>query len=324
MVKHAVFFLVALFTQLIARGQQDAQFGQYVFNGTFINPAYTGYKEELYLQAYARAQWVGVRGAPQTISISADEAVKDESVGLGLLIAKDKIGAQSSLGAIGNFAYRIKLDRTETNVLAFGIGLGIRQLGLEGNLLDPRDGGDVIIPSGTVSQVIPEIRTGVFYSNEKYFVGFSITGLSVGNLKLYSNYQVLNIQPQKHFYLTGGMAIKMNDDFIIKPAFLIKDEINGPTSLDLNAFMLFKQRFWIGGVYRSTVKLYPKNNLQNNLSKLAAAGVIAEYFTNNNLRIGYGYDFSLNGLQKYDYGSHEISLGYYFTTKKSRRPKCYF
>ena len=63
--------------------QQNAQFGQYMFNGLYINPAYAGYKEELYMQAFVRAQWTGIQGAPQTLSISVDEAVKEESLGLG-------------------------------------------------------------------------------------------------------------------------------------------------------------------------------------------------------------------------------------------------
>jgi len=36
------------------------------------------------------------------------------------------------------------------------------------------------------------------------------------------------------------------------------------------------------------------------------------------------HDYSLNKLGSYDYGSHEISIGYYLQTAKSRRPKCYF
>ena len=69
----------------------------------YINPAYTGYKEELYLQAFARAQWTGIKGAPQSLSISADEAINDESLGIGAIITKDKIGAQKCFKCFGKF-----------------------------------------------------------------------------------------------------------------------------------------------------------------------------------------------------------------------------
>jgi type IX secretion system PorP/SprF family membrane protein len=315
--------LMCCFTKMVF-AQQDAQFGQYVFNGMYINPAYTGYKEELYLQAFARAQWTGVKGAPQTLSISADEAINDESLGIGAIITKDKIGAQNSLNASANFAYRIKLDRTETNILAFGLGIGVMQAGLNGNLLDPIEQGDNRIPLGSVSQITPDIRAGIHYSNEKFFIGFSANNLLSKSLSLFGDYKLLNVKIQPHFYLSAGVALPFAQDFVFKPTFLIKDDLHGPTSLDLNAFLLVKERFWIGGVYRSSVKLYPKSNLQNNLTARSAVGFISELFVRSNLRIGYGYDYSLNKLSNYDYGSHEISVGYYLVTKKSRRPKCYF
>lgn len=320
-----IFFLMILnFFALSVFAQQDAQFGQYVFNGMYINPAYAGYKEELYMQAFVRSQWTGVKGAPQTLSVSADEAINNESLGIGAIFTKDKIGAQNSLKASANLAYRIKLDRTETNILAFGLGVGVIQTGVDGTLLDPIELGDNRIPTGSVSQVSPNIRAGVHYSNEKFFIGFSADNLLSKSLSVFDDYEALNFKVQPHFYLTAGMAFQVNQDFVFKPTFLIKDDLNGPTSLDLNAFMLMKERFWLGAVYRTSVKLYPKQNLQNTLRQRAALGLIAELFVRDNLRIGYGYDYSLNKLGNYDYGSHEISVGYYLVTKKSRRPKCYF
>ncbi|WP_316797876.1 type IX secretion system membrane protein PorP/SprF [Pedobacter frigidisoli] len=319
--------LITLFLCLccmLTIAQQNAQFGQYMFNGLFINPAYAGYKEELYMQAFVRSQWTGIKGAPQTLSISVDEAVKDESLGLGLLVSKDKIGAQSSLNLSGNFAYRIKLDRTETNVLAFGVGVGVMQMGLNGSLLDPTESGDNRIPTGFESRVVPDIRSGVHYSNEKFFVGFSANNLLSQYLSVFQDNSLLSITSKPHFYLTAGMVFPMNNDFLFKPSFLIKDDLNGPTSLDLNASMMIRERLWLGGVYRTSVKLYPKPLLQSDVRNRSAIGLIAEFFVQSNLRIGYGYDYSLNKLGNYDYGSHEISIGYYLNTAKSRRPKCYF
>ncbi|QPH41094.1 PorP/SprF family type IX secretion system membrane protein [Pedobacter endophyticus] len=322
--KRIVFVLIMITASARLFAQQNAQFGQYVFNGMYINPAYSGYKEELYIQAFARAQWTGVRGAPQTLSVSADEAINDESLGIGLMVSKDKIGAQSSLNATANLAYRIKLDRTETNIFAFGLGVGVTQASLNGNLLDPIEQGDNRIPAGYVSQILPNIRAGIHYSNEKFFVGFSADNLLSKSMSRSNDYESINIKLEPHLYLTAGMAFQLNDDFVFKPTFLIKDDLHGPTSLDLNAFLLIKERLWIGGVYRTSVKMYPKKNLQVDLTNRAAAGIIAELFVKSNLRFGYGYDYSLNELGNFDYGSHEISVGYYLYTKKSRRPKCYF
>jgi hypothetical protein len=43
---------------LQAAAQQNVQFSQYVFNGLSVNPAYAGYKEDWYVNAIYRHQWV--------------------------------------------------------------------------------------------------------------------------------------------------------------------------------------------------------------------------------------------------------------------------
>ncbi len=304
--------------------QQNAQFGQYMFNGLFINPAYAGYKEELYMQVFSRSQWNGLKGAPQTLSISVDEAIRDESLGIGLIASKDKIGAQNSSNFSANLAYRIKLDRSETNVLAFGLGAGLIQMGIDGDLLNPNEQGDIKIPVGYESKIIPDVRAGIHYSNEKFFIGFSANNLLAKYFNALNGDNFLNIKIKPHFYLSSGIVLPINNDFLFKPTFLIKDDLNGPTSLDINSFLLIKERWWLGCVYRTSIKIYPKPLLQDNLPARSAIGLIAEFFVRPNLRVGYGYDYSLNKLSNFEYGSHEISLGYYFISAKSRRPKCYF
>src|SRR3546814_6792223 len=55
-----------------AHGQQNVQFTQYIFNSMSVNPAYAGYKEELFAQLGLRSQWVDLEGAPQTGLLSID------------------------------------------------------------------------------------------------------------------------------------------------------------------------------------------------------------------------------------------------------------
>src|SRR5690606_4579450 len=57
---------------LRVHGQQNIQFTQYIFNSMSVNPAYAGYKEELFAQMGLRSQWVDMEGAPQTGSLSID------------------------------------------------------------------------------------------------------------------------------------------------------------------------------------------------------------------------------------------------------------
>src|SRR5471030_1983277 len=107
MMKKLLLFFCLTLCFFVARAQQDAQFSQYIFNGLYINPAYAGYKEDLYVNSFFRSQWTGLDGAPTTLSVAMDGTINDGKVGLGLMIQHDQLGAQSNIAAYGNYAYRI-------------------------------------------------------------------------------------------------------------------------------------------------------------------------------------------------------------------------
>jgi len=309
-----------------AKAQQDSQFTQYVFNGIHINPAYAGYKEDIYIQSFYRSQWVGVKGAPKSFSVAADGAFNDGNVGLGLILANDQIGAQSYLTAYANYAYRIRLNDEGSSRLAFGIAAGMMQLGLDGNQLEGYRPGDELIPVGSQSNTVPDARFGVYYHTQNFFAGFSATNMLAKYMSKKNTESMMVPVPQPHFYLTVGAMFPINDDMRIKPVILFKDDTKGPSSLDVNAFLLLKQSLWIGAFYRTSLDLYKKNYQQSNLSKQNAIGGIVEVFAAQNLRIGYSYDYSLSDLRNYNYGSHEISAGFYINRGNSssdRQLRCY-
>jgi type IX secretion system PorP/SprF family membrane protein len=309
-----------------ARAQQDAQFSQYTFNGLYINPAYAGYKQDTYLNAFYRSQWTGLEGAPQTFSLAADGAVNDNKVGLGLLLTQDHIGAQSSLSVYGNYAYRLQVGYNENSRLAFGLGLGFVQNAIDGSKLNAVQEGDTYIPTGYQSNLLTDARIGVLYTNERFFIGASADNVLAHLQASAKDRSVLSPVPVPHFYFTAGALFTMNDQVKIKPSFLIKDDLNGPTSLDLNAFALVGERVWLGATYRTAVPLYPKPHLQSNLQKSNALIGVLEVFATDRLRIGYSFDFSLTPLRNYNYGSHELSIGFYLRSGRAEpvSNKCYF
>jgi len=147
-----------------AMAQQDAQYSQYIFNGLYINPAYAGYKQDLYLHSFYRSQWTGFPGAPKSFSIAADGSVNDTKVGLGLLVASDNIGAQSTLAAGFNYAYHIQVGEDENTRLSLGLGLGFVQAGIDGTKLNAVQQGDSSIPTTYQSAVVPDGRAGIMFT----------------------------------------------------------------------------------------------------------------------------------------------------------------
>ncbi|UKT64909.1 PorP/SprF family type IX secretion system membrane protein [Pedobacter mucosus] len=292
-----------------ASAQQDAQYSQYMFNGIYINPAYAGYKEVLNAHSFYRSQWTGITGAPKSMSLAVDAIANNGNVGLALQVASDKLGAQNNLSIYGNYAYRIRMNSDGSSRLALGLGVGMVQLGIDGSLLHPNDP-EPNQPLGVQSTIVPDARAGIYFSNDRFYAGLSADNLISTYINI-DRYAFIP-QPKPHYYLTAGILIPINEDFQVKPSFLLKDDRGGPTSLDLNAFLLIKEFLWVGGSYRTGVKLYDKSYLQSDLTPRNSAVAAVQIFPSEKLRIGYGYDFSIGPLLGYSGGTHEISIAYLF------------
>ncbi|MCK7554701.1 type IX secretion system membrane protein PorP/SprF [Chitinophaga sedimenti] len=305
-----------------AMAQQNIQFSQYVFNGLSINPAYAGYKEDLYLNATYRHQWAGFPGAPRTGGISVDGVTpgSEGRVGLGGQLLFDQLGPQQVLSAYGSYAYRIPLDAENTKRLSFGIGAGVTQYSIDGSALQYIDNEDMAITPGKTSTWVPDARFGVYYSTSRFYAGVSVMDL----FSLYTDASRYNwkgnnystIRKTQHMYLTAGTVFPLGENLQLKPSFLIKEDFKGPSSVDLNAFLLIGEMLWVGGSYRTNVNIWRKTELQRNLQQQNAASAMVEFYATKQLRIGYSYDMNVNKMAAYEDGSHELSLGFLIPSRK--------
>lgn len=308
-----------LFTMLqlsatLVHAQQDAQFSQFMFNGIYINPAYAGYKEQLNVSAFFRRQWTDVPGSPATVSLAVDAIANENKVGLALQLSDDRYGAQRNFSGYANYAYRIRMNEDGSSRLAIGLGVGVVQLGIDGTKLNPNDP-EIDQPMGKQSSTVPDARMGIFYSNNRFYAGFSVDNLIAHALNK-ERYPFMP-KPVAHYYLTAGMLLPLSQDVQLKPSFLFKDDQGGPTSLDLSTFLIIADKVWIGGGYRTAVKLYNKPLLQNNLQSSSSAVMAAQIFIGN-FRMGYAYDFPVGPLRGEGGSTHELSLACYFPRGNAR------
>jgi len=317
-VKKSIIVCFALLASaFVAFGQQDAQFSQYMFNTLVINPAYAGYKGTLNLSALHRSQWIGVNGAPETQSLVLDGSFANDKLGLALTIVNDNIGLQGQTNAYFNYAYKIKTS--EEGTLAFGLGVGLGQVSMNNGGANFNDPSDPNFNGGRLSFIAPDARAGVHYSNDKFYAGFSATNLFSRVFDYSTDTKNLIINQGQHFFLTAGYLIDVNDFLKFKPSFLIREDTKGPTSLDINNFFLLGEKVWIGASYRTAVNLFNKNSTIGDVRNRNALIGLLEVYAGKGFRLGYSYDQSLSGLQGFDNGSHEISLGYTFGSKKDYR-----
>lgn len=310
---------------LPAQAQQNIQFTQYIFNSMTVNPAYAGYKEDWFAQLALRSQWVGMDGAPKTGQVSVDGIIDPhhKRMGLGIQVTADKLGAQAATSLYANYAYRIKLDESDSQRLSFGIGLGLTQYNLNGSLLETNISDDPVLPAGSLSSYIPDLRFGVYYYNPKWYVGASVMDMLSGDqsnsIFRWADDGTQNLQRKRHFYLIAGTLIPLGEDMNMRPSILLKDDFKGPTSLDLNAMFIFGERFWIGGGYRTGMSIWGSNKEQDaHLSMMNSMSAITEFYVNDRLRVGYSYDYILSRLSSVQNGTHEITLGITFPGRAKR------
>ncbi|MCO4294114.1 type IX secretion system membrane protein PorP/SprF [Solitalea sp. MAHUQ-68] len=297
--------------------QSDAQFSQYMFNGIYINPAYAGYREQLNMHMFFRSQWTGgLEGNPETFTFALDAIANNNNVGLALSVIGDKLGAESTLAGYLNYAYRLRVS--ETGRLAFGLGIGIAQYSIDGSLLDPNNPTDPSVPLTKQSVVVPDLRAGLFYTTDRFYGGLSADNIISQYMSYTKDPSILVPTKYPNIYLTAGCLIPLNKSLLLKPSALFKVEKNAPSTLDINTFLMLYDRLWIGASYRTGVMFLGRDNLQSDLSMNNAIAALIEVYATDRLRIGYAYDFSLSEFKNYNYGTHEISLGYSFIPKKIR------
>ncbi|PSL45560.1 type IX secretion system PorP/SprF family membrane protein [Chitinophaga niastensis] len=318
----AWFTIILLIAGVKGKAQQNVQFSQYAFNGLTVNPAYAGYKEDWYVNSVYRHQWAGFPGAPRTGGISVDglTSAPDNRVGVGLQMMFDKTGPQEALSLYGSYSYRIPLDEEDTRRLCIGLGGGVTQYSIDGNALQYVDNNDDAIPIGKVSRWVPDARFGIYYYTPSFYLGVSVMDLfslyTDGSRYSWKGNSYETIRKTQHAYLTAGTVLNLSDDLKLKPTLMLKEDFKAPTSLDLNAFLLISEKLWVGGSYRTSVKLWNKNNLDSRLQQVNAASVILEYYVGDRFRFGYAYDLNVNKMAGYQAGSHEISIGVLFPSKK--------
>jgi type IX secretion system PorP/SprF family membrane protein len=304
--------MLAFMVSGVTFGQQLPQFSQYIFNGLHINPAYAGYKGEPYIQSTYRSQWVNFPGAPETFTVTADLSANEGTMGFGVSLMSDNLGPARTTGGMLSYAYRIQVGAE--SFLGLGVSAGFSQYSIDGSMLDPNDRPDSEIPEGRINLITPNLNTGLFFHNKKFYAGFSVYNM-IGKNALEKE-DVALAYHDFHYYLTAGYLVDLSDNVKFKPSFLIREVKGAPTNYDINAMFLFMERLWVGGSYRSNMKIW-NDNLQEGLSKRNAVAAIIEIFPTDRLRLGYAYDHNLNVLNAYRNNSHELSVGFYMTPRKA-------
>ncbi|MGZ3901161.1 MAG: PorP/SprF family type IX secretion system membrane protein [Bacteroidia bacterium] len=286
--------IIPLFFTLNVWAQHNSDYAQYMFNGLLINPAYAGSHEALSVTALYRKQWLGINGSPVTASFGAHAPIGNKKTNVGLILSNDRFGIYDHKKLNLVYAYRVRFLNGQ---LSLGLQGGVDSYTTNWLRINTTEKSDPNFALPNDKKITPVAGCGMYYYSQKMYFGFSAPELYNGAV---SEYPTL--------IANTGFLIKAGNDLKIKPSVLFKYIKNSPLYLNLASTFYWKDIIGIGAGYTSNT---------------SAMGLF-DLKINDQLRVGYAYEYSLNGLQIYSAGSHEVMLRYLFRYKIESLSTRYF
>ena len=308
-----------------ADAQQDPQFSQNMHNKLFFNPAYAGMNDGICVYTFARQQWVGFEGRPETYLLGAHGTFVIPGINLrsggGLVITGDALGQMHFTSIKGSYSAHIPLNITGSDPghLGIGISAGWLQFGLGNNWRSTNPYySDPAIPDEGFQSSKLDLDLGLYYKTNRMFIGASLTHLTGATFNAEgeglgggfgTNPDVVNYNTsfsmKSHLFVMGGYDFPLpNPLFVLKPSIFVKSDLVS-AQVDVNALVEYNNFIWGGLTYRYVDAV------------VLMAGVNWEPGTiPGTLRTGYAYDVTTNKLASGSNGSHEIFVQYCLKLKQ--------
>ncbi len=290
-ITHLIIALLAVFViSGEIHAQQDPMYTQYMDNLQIVNPGFTGSGDMAGFLVVARNQWVSFDGAPRTRTFSFNTPVNDK-IGLGFSLMTDKIGPLNQTGIYFDYSYFLKVGFKYQLGMGLKAGFSFYRAALtELQTVSP----DPIYDRDIYKNFLPNFGVGAFLFSDDTYFGFSAPKL-VENTISREDYSSEYVSREKmHFYLVAGHQFEVTQDIQLKGQSMLRLVKNAPVSFDLTAMAGFRERFWLGGMFRF----------------IDSYGILAQFNVSKEILIGYSYDITFSGLNAFNNGTHEIMLRY--------------
>jgi type IX secretion system PorP/SprF family membrane protein len=319
--------LILLASLLSASGQQRPQYTQYIFNNFLLNPAISGIENYADLKAGYRRQWAGIEDGPETATLSIHSPLgkkylrgnantsegkgnnpmsrsylqtytaADPHHGVGLHLVSDRTGPISRMDINATYAYHLGV--TEKLNISVGMAAGISVEDLDVSRITLDTPADPAISAEEHSRINPDLSIGVWVYSARYFGGFSVQQVLGRPLSFTEPADEGGGRQIPHYFITAGFKVFLSDDIAAVPSILVKHVTPAPMSVDMNAKVAFRDRFWVGGSYR----------------KRDSFAAMAGFNISHLFNLSYAYDFTTSELRTVSDGTHEVVLGIFLNNR---------
>ena len=280
---------VLLFFGFVAIAQNDVQYTHHLFNRLAYNPAYAGSLCAPALNGTYRNQWTGLDKAPETGRLEFHTPFGNGRSGFGVGITSDRAGIFRNNYIDLNYAYRFNIS--DEGTLAIGIKGQFDRGRADFQDTNPFDTGDQFLGTQERNSTEFNVGLGLYYTQNNFYLG-----LSVPQLRESTFFEQVGISNFRTYYLMGGFVTDIGSNVKLVPGFLISSNDNAPFELDVNANLVFMEKFWVGLNYR----------LGDSIDGLI------QYQLSDRLRAGISYDFTTTMLNTVSNGSVEVNANYLF------------
>jgi len=300
MKKLSPLLLLILFAFFNSNAQQQPQFTQYMYNTIAVNPAYAGSRDALSIVGLNRNQWAGFDGGPQTQTLSIHSPLRNEKIGLGLSLLKDKFGYEDFTSVYADFSYTIKTS--EKTELSFGLKGGATYYKIDDALYNLSNPDPYFDANNKFNRWNMNVGAGAYLHSNKWYFGLSVPRIINHDNNSSAIYKSLD---RVHYFMIAGYVFDLSESIKFKPSIINKYVKGAPLSTDVTANFLFDEKLWLGTSYRI-------NHQQRDL------GFFADFQVSKQFRIGYAYEIPTGEIRPFTSGSHEILLIYEFKFLKNR------
>ncbi|MND30195.1 hypothetical protein D3C80_207230 [compost metagenome] len=301
-----------LFLQAPAFAQVEMQGSQYLFDRTYVNPAFSGSSGIVDASASFQLKEVSQNpGKSYNICAAGNFYLSKIKSGLGANVMSMVFGNDHYTTAYINYAYHLQVS--DKVGLSSGLSLGIQQFQINLSDLTTVNPNDPLEKQNIYSSKM-NARYGLSATfNNNYYIGISFDNI----LSLYTNKQDLENQIPPMFrkismYLTGGGVIHLNEVNKLEPSFLIMKTFTGVNAYDLNAMATLTEGVDAGIGYRYLSELKNVATDENGNGQSSFRPMIRFKLnpgkSNQFFKIGYAYNFSVGREAGLNTGSHDISL----------------
>ena len=276
------------------------QLSQYLSDNPFLmSSSYAGIGNYVKVRMNGLTQWVGVKDAPDTQSLSADVRLGNRS-GIGMVIYNDSNGETKQRGGKVSFAHHLTIDKYENNFFSFALSFNLNQFRID--IENFEDNNDQAVVNDRASSN-PNFDIGTLYRRGGFYLSLNVSNILNKDFKKFN--PVFEPNTLRNYYIYSGYRYRRHkrDDFEIEPSVFMQYFENDNRSVtDINTkfrWYDFLDYYYAGFTYRF---------LNDQLgSPLYVAPVVG--LKKGDFYFGYSYQIVMNELLGYSKGTHVITLG---------------